>query len=476
MNATQVQMHDLRDTVSNFLKNVLPIGDGLYGARTTPFSEFIGKFYNPANFQNMYDYAYRVVSDAGKPVATKPYKLAAAESLGNGSVILDDLASEILNFTLNDDKTSLIRNLVRACYLSGFPKNAAGAICEEDINSFNISNEPMVILTLLSKMAPLEMSLAEKESVSAMMNNGLLDMLSILKASGNMNAYKLALKLCNISESYFSLASAVRNMVNASLQIVPQSPMNMMAATAKTATVGAVDATIPVNTQNQIMSIQQLVQRYAQDINNIAQYLNNSPRGVELYNTLMSIGGNLSETALNNVHAILNGALIKPELAYNLNIDDALVSAINAQGNLFPHVITVAITYVMLSIQGLQATPYLSSIGIQLFQMRTDILTNMMEDVKNGEVVRTVVCTRNPANGNLGRVLDHYVKTRLANRKPVRLADVLQYTRATTGNTSNTITVRDVANYLQSIEPQFYGTSNPEVIMQFADILYRLNL
>ena len=226
MNANQAQITDFRDNISNYLKNVLPLGDGLYGSRTTPFSEFVGKFYNPANFANMYDYSYNMVSDLGKPISIRPYKMIGADNIGNSANVLDDLVNEVFNYTVTDDTTALIRNLIRSNYVAAFPRNDAGTYCESDINSFNTNNDPKTVLSLLSRMAPIAMVSAEKDTVAGMLNNGLFDMLNILKASGNMNAYKLALKLCNISESYFALASAVNNMVNASLQIVPQVAMN----------------------------------------------------------------------------------------------------------------------------------------------------------------------------------------------------------------------------------------------------------
>lgn len=476
MNANQAQITDFRDNVSNFLKNVLPIGDGLYGSRTTPFSEFVGKFYNPANFANMYDYAYNMVSDLGKPVGIRPYKTVGADNIGNSSVVLDDLINEVFNYTVTDDTTSLIRNLIRSNYLAGFPRNDAGTYCESDINTFNTNNDPKVVLSLLSRMAPIAMVSAEKDTVAGLLNNGLFDMLNILKASGNMNAYKLALKLCNISESYFSLASAVNNMVNAALQIVPQVAMNAVQP-GRSVNIGAVEMMAPVIDQNMTLSLQQMIQRYTDDINSLAQYLNNSPQGVNLYNNLITLGGNLPEPVLNNIHTIVSGGLIDPNLAYSLNVDEALTIAVNAHSSLYPHTVTVLIAYILLTVQGPNANAYLSSLGIQVyFSVIPDILTNMSEDIRFGEIVRTVLCARNPSNGNLGKTLDHYIRTSLANRKPVRVQDVLQYTKATTGNTTNSITVRDVANYLQAMEPQFYGIANPESLMQFAEILYNLKL
>lgn len=476
MNANQAQITDFRDNISNYLKNVLPLGDGLYGSRTTPFSEFVGKFYNPANFANMYDYSYNMVSDLGKPISIRPYKMIGAENIGNSANVLDDLVNEVFNYTVTDDTTALIRNLIRSNYVAAFPRNDAGTYCESDINSFNTNNDPKTVLSLLSRMAPIAMVSAEKDTVAGMLNNGLFDMLNILKASGNMNAYKLALKLCNVSESYFALASAVNNMVNASLQIVPQVAMNSVQP-GRSVNIGAVDMMAPVVDQNMTLSLQQMVQRYVNDINSVAQYLNNSPQGVNLYNNLVTIGSNLPEPVLNNIHAIVSGGLIDPNLAYTLNIDEALTIAVNAQSNLYPHMVTVLIAYILLTVQGQNASAYLSGIGIQVyFSVIPDILTSMSEDIKFGEIVRTVLCARNPSNGNLGKILDHYIKTSLANRKPVRLQDVLQYTKSTTGNTTNSVTVRDVANYLQAMEPQFYGIANPESLMMFADILYNLKL
>lgn len=478
MNATNVQVTDYRNTVSEFLRNVLPIGEGLYGTRTTPFSEFIGTYYNPANFQNMYEYAYTVVNDAGKPVVSKSYRLPPAESLGGLSTVLDDLASEIFNFTVNDEITSLVRNLNRANYLAGFPRSGAGSFAEVDINTF-ANGDPNTLISLLGRMTPLALSPNEKGALSQLMNSDLINMLSILKSSGNANAYKLALILCNLTESYFALSSAVNNMVSAALQLVPQVATNTVANPGRTIAIGAVEATPVSPSGNQAMNLQQMNQRYMNDIGLLGQFLAQYPYGGLVYNTLLPLGPNLSETALNNVHLILNGALSDPNRAYNIVMDDVLMSVINvavAQGSPVNHAQAVAITYILTLTGSPMAANIYQALGIAMGQTYTDILSNMKIDIANGEVIRSVIASRNPQNGNLGKILEHYIKTNLANKRPVRLADVLQFTKTSLGNTTNSITVRHVANYLQAIEPQFYGIANPDAVMQFADILYNLNI
>lgn len=476
-NMENAKVEDYKTIVSNHLKHVLPLGDGIQGSKTLPFTNFIEKYYNPANFSNFLDYSYTVVRDAGKPVTAKPYVTVNASQMpAAASQLLDDLSCEILNYTASDDITSLVRNLNRTMYLADFPKDPSGSSVEVDINTFNTNNDPLVLVSLMAKMSPIALYTAEREKLSQRMNDELFNMLGILKASGNMNAYRLALKLCNISESYFALASAMSNMSTAALNIAPQSLNNgALNASARRVDIGTIQA-VNINPQNNntVLSLQGMVNRYNQDIALIAQ--SNIPALIAISNQLLQLGPNLSETVLNNVHYIMTGALTNPSLVYNLQMDNALISAILfIPTNTIPYYFGVAIAYILISAGMTNVYEYLNRLlGLTLANIST-ILDAMKLDIQCGTVIHTAIASLNPSNGNLGKLLRYYITNTIATNGPVKLANVLSFTQAQKGNTGTSITSRDIANYLQVMDPQFYGTINPEALAQFADILYNLN-
>lgn len=464
-NVERNQLLDLRGRISEHLKHVPAGGDGLYGTITTPFDTFINNYYNPTAFRNRYDYSFALVNDAYKRANTKPYatQLAVAQNPDVMNIV-GDLCSNLYNFTNDRDLISFNRELYRMSYIQMFPNNADGSVTEMDIATINQAN-PNFLIGLLARMGSIQTSLQDKELLKPMINEDLIRMLGILKAN-DAKAYALALKLCNITESYFALATSVSNMAKAALTIAPQQPT---AAVGPTVAVGNVQAA-QVATAPQTLSVGDMINRYINEISIFAH--------LPIYSALISGATRLPETALDNIHLMLaEDALGNPNTVFKLTVDDKLVYAtkLAANTNVLPYKTGVIIAYALGFMGYSNLSELLSQCGFVLADYADFNLRNAMSfDIHHNTIINTALFALNKNNGTVGQVVYNYIIHVLAKGQAIKIQDVLAYTSTYMSNPGTSVTVQNVANYMQTAFPTIFGPASGEALMVLADAILHL--
>lgn len=236
------------DNVSNYLKSIPPVGDGLYGVETTPFLNLLTRYYNPQAFSNFHDYAYELVGKSGKPAATKAGAMSSVTNLPmEDQVIIDDIAKEILDHTRQDSNITLIREFIRSGYVSKFARPQSSLAAEMDIRSTQ-QLTPENLINFMSSFLSVSASLEQKRGFVDDINACLFPLLKLVKSTGNPRLYSFVLSLCNLAESYYSLASSIQNIASAAAVFAPQNMQIANNSTVGGISVGNVD-TVTINAQ-----------------------------------------------------------------------------------------------------------------------------------------------------------------------------------------------------------------------------------
>lgn len=224
--ANEAQRASIDNIVGGYLQNVLPLGDGIFGGETSPFFKVITQMFQPSVFKSKYDMVAKIASSIGRPLvgdasATDVYKNLDPQD----QIMVGELAANVLDYTNKFSFTTPVRESWRARYvpLVQPTMQPGNQYCEYQLQPTHFT--PERICALLGSLRSLDLSRQEYKAMIDQINQSLLPLLRIVKASGDMNAYKLLLDLCNTAESYFVLASTVSSLASTAQMLVPLQDM-----------------------------------------------------------------------------------------------------------------------------------------------------------------------------------------------------------------------------------------------------------
>lgn len=215
----------LNKVVSDYLSKVTPHGDGIYGSDTAPFFGLVQEFIMPDSFRSKYDYSKFAAENVGRNIGGTGSVSPAFKSLDQMSqVIVGELAGFLLDFTNSTSAITKIREGWRSAYVPVIANTVDKSQAPVKFSEYQLPNEfanAQSLVGLLGQLNSLELANIEKDEIKKDAKATLLPLLAMVRASGNNKAYELLLKLCNLADSYFILASSVANMAKMAKVIAP---------------------------------------------------------------------------------------------------------------------------------------------------------------------------------------------------------------------------------------------------------------
>ena len=170
-------------------------------------------------------------------------------------------------------------------------------------------------------------------------------------------------------------------------------------------------------------------------------------------------------------------ALGNPNTVFKLTVDDKLVYAtkLAANTNVLPYKTGIVIAYALGFMGYSNLSELLSQCGFVLADYADFNLRNAMSfDIHHNTIINTALFALNKNNGTVGQVVYNYIIHVLAKGQAVKIQDVLAYTSTYMSNPGTSVTVQNVANYMQTAFPTVFGPASGEALMVLADAILHL--